>query len=80
MVASSVENSFSISPGDGTEKFTFDWTGDRSVTVKFSKPLVPNTTYTITIGTGARGTNNVEMSEPYILTFTAGAATAGSQP
>ncbi|MEN6521828.1 MAG: Ig-like domain-containing protein [Armatimonadota bacterium] len=80
MSASSVENAFSISPSDGKENFGFEWTGDRSVTVKFSKPLAPNTTYTITIGTSARGTNNIEMSEPYILTFTTSAANAESQP
>ncbi|MEN6372515.1 MAG: Ig-like domain-containing protein [Armatimonadota bacterium] len=79
MLASSVENAFNISPSDGTEHFKFEWSGDKSVTVRFPKPLAANTTYTIMIGTSAKGTNNIEMSEPYILTFTTGAANAESR-
>ncbi|MDZ7370164.1 MAG: Ig-like domain-containing protein [candidate division KSB1 bacterium] len=71
VVPFTVEKALFITPFVG-DRIKLKWRGDRQLTIQFSDSLLPNRTYVVTIGAGAKDRRNNMMKESFTLAFSTG--------
>jgi hypothetical protein len=72
IIPRSVEESIFITPFTG-DKVRYKWQHDRVLTIIFGDSLLPERTYIVTIGAGAKDRRNNMMTNSHTLAFSTGA-------